>query len=232
VSGGEPQQLTRNNADNFAPSWSPDGRQIAFHTLLKGNRDIYVMDADGGNLTPVAQTPAEELVPIWRPDGALTYVTYPDTMWIVQRQGSKWGPRKFVVREGTSAYSPDGRKLLVGEGPNGLCDTCAAGLYLLDSDGRNPQLVKVPKLTEVVASPGNIVYSKDSRHAFALVREKDGTSSIWQLPVNGDPEKRLVHFTDPARQFYRPILDVDSSNFFVVLGDRQSDIWTMELKKQ
>jgi hypothetical protein len=65
-----------------------------------------------------------------------------------------------------------------------------------------------------------------------LIREKDGTSSIWQFPINGDPERRLMHFTDPTRQFYRPVLDLDSANFFLVLGDRQSDIWTMELKKQ
>ncbi|HVD60583.1 MAG TPA: protein kinase [Gemmatimonadaceae bacterium] len=232
VSGGEPQQLTHHNADNFAPSWSPDGRQIAFHTLLKGNRDVYVMDADGGNLTPVAQTPAEELVAIWRPDGALTYITYPDTMWIVQRKGSTWGPRKFVMRTSAYAFSPDGRSIAAGEGPDELCNTCAPGLYVLDSDGRNPRLIKTPKLADVIASAGNLLWSRDSRHAFGLIREKDGTSSIWQFPINGDPERRLMHFTDPTRQFYRPVLDLDSANFFLVLGDRQSDIWTMELKKQ
>jgi serine/threonine-protein kinase len=232
VSGGEPQQLTHNNVDNFAPSWSPDGRQIAFHSLLKGNRDIYVMDPDGGNLTAVAQTPAEELVALWKTNDILTYVTYPDTMWEVRRQGSKWGPRKLMFRERAVGFAPNDGRMVVGEPPNGLCDTCASGLYLMDPEGHNRQLLKTPKIVEYFSSPGSIVWSRDSRHAYFSITEKDGTSSVWQLPINGDPERRLIHFTDPMRQFYRPVLDIDSTNFYLVFGERQSDIWTMELKKQ
>lgn len=64
------------------------------------------------------------------------------------------------------------------------------------------------------------------------MREKDGTSSIWQIALNGDPEVRLIHLTDPQRQFYRTTIGVDAKYFYFNLGDRQSDIWTMELKKQ
>ena len=38
--------------DDFSPSWSPDGKWIAFISDRKGdgvNYEIYVMDADGGN---------------------------------------------------------------------------------------------------------------------------------------------------------------------------------------
>jgi hypothetical protein len=64
------------------------------------------------------------------------------------------------------------------------------------------------------------------------VREADGTSSIWQIPVNGDPERRVLHFSDPNRQLYRSTFDVFGRNFYFTIGDRQSDVWTMELKKQ
>ena len=57
-------------------------------------------------------------------------------------------------------------------------------------------------------------------------------STIWQMPVNGDSEKRLVRMTAPNQQFYRLNLDVDSKNFYFPVGERQSDIWTMELKKK
>jgi Tol biopolymer transport system component len=85
---------------------------------------------------------------------------------------------------------------------------------------------------QVISSPGNPISSPDSRHLYISAREKDGTSSIWQLPANGDPETRLVHFTDPDHQFFRPSFSSDSKSFYLVLGDRQSDIWTMELKKK
>jgi hypothetical protein len=102
----------------------------------------------------------------------------------------------------------------------------------MDPEGHNRQLLKTPKIVEYFSSPGSIVWSRDSRHAYFSITEKDGTSSVWQLPINGDPERRLIHYTDPMRQFYRPVLDVDSTNFYLVFGERQSDIWTMELKKQ
>lgn len=35
VAGGEAQQLTHNGVDNFNPAWSPDGSQIAFHSLVR-----------------------------------------------------------------------------------------------------------------------------------------------------------------------------------------------------
>lgn len=99
-------------------------------------------------------------------------------------------------------------------------------------DGSGRRLMPSPKLDKVLQSPGTVLWSRDSRHMFVSVREKDGTSSIWQLSINGDPETRLLHFTDPSRQFYRTIFDMDAKNFYFTLGDRQSDIWTMELKKQ
>jgi hypothetical protein len=64
------------------------------------------------------------------------------------------------------------------------------------------------------------------------VREADGTSAIWQIPINGDEERRVIHFTDPLRQLYRSTFDVFNNRFYFTIGDRQSDIWTMELKKQ
>jgi hypothetical protein len=79
---------------------------------------------------------------------------------------------------------------------------------------------------------GTLLWSRDSRHLYFSIREKDGSSSIWQLPVNGDMGKRVVHLTSPDHQFYRTNLDADTKNFYFPLGERQSDIWTMELKKK
>ena len=233
VAGGEPQQLTHNGADNFQPQWSPDGRQIAFHTLLKGNRDIYVVDASGGNPTPVVSTPSEELTPVWHPDGQrILYYTYPDSIYEVRRSGSGWGQPRFLFRAFGAVFSRDGKQLAVGAAAGTLCADCPAGLYVMSPDGRGRRYVPTPKLNSVIASPGGVLWTRDSRHVLIPVREKDGTSAIWQMPVNGDAEMRLVHLKDPDRQFYRTNIDLDSKNFYFPLGDRQSDVWTMELKKK
>jgi Tol biopolymer transport system component len=227
ISGGEPQQLTHNGVDNFVPQWSPDGTQIAFHSLGKGNRDAYVMDASGGNLTAVVASQREEFTPTWTHDGnGLLFFVPPDSIFLVKRVSrhpDKWGEPRFFTRGSGVSLMRDGSQLLMGR-PDGL--------YAMAPDGTGARLIPFTKLPAVIASPGIPVSSTDSRHVYAPVLEKDGSSSIWQIPLNGDPELRLVHFTDPARQFYRTAIDVDSKNFYMVFGDRQSDVWTMELEKR
>ena len=41
------RQLTYNDHDDWAPSWSPDGAQITFQSNRDGDAEIFVMNADG-----------------------------------------------------------------------------------------------------------------------------------------------------------------------------------------
>jgi serine/threonine-protein kinase len=234
--GGEPQQLTHNSIDDFSAGWSPDGTQIVFHSVDKGNRDLYTMDANGGNLTPLVATPSEELAGVWQPDGSIIYNVLPDSFFIIRRNPAKpteWGKPKFLVRGLILGASYDGKHLAVGGGPGMVCAQCPAGAFVTDPDGSNPvQIKSVPELDSALASPGTLLWSRDSRHLYLSMREKDGSSSIWQLPVNGDQARRVVHLKDPVHQFYRTNLDADTKNFYFPVGNRQSDIWTMELKKK
>ena len=70
-SGSSDQANTSNRAaDNFAPSWSPDGAQIAFHSDRDGNNQIYVMNADGTNPTNISNNDDSDKSPSWSLDGS------------------------------------------------------------------------------------------------------------------------------------------------------------------
>ena len=69
ANGRNKTRLTRNEADEYAPVWSPDGRQIAFESYRDGNGEVYVMDADGGNQRNLTQHPAIDSYPDWHPNG-------------------------------------------------------------------------------------------------------------------------------------------------------------------
>lgn len=51
--GSNITQITNNTADNFAPSWSPDGKQIAFSSTLSGSQQYYIMNADGTDVRQI-----------------------------------------------------------------------------------------------------------------------------------------------------------------------------------
>jgi len=49
--GGNQQNLTNHRAWDSSPSWSPDGKHIAFDSFRDGNGEIYIMNSDGSNQT-------------------------------------------------------------------------------------------------------------------------------------------------------------------------------------
>jgi Tol biopolymer transport system component len=69
VEGEVVTRLTDAPGDDAAPSWSPDGSQIAFVSHRDGNPEIYVMNADGGAQERLTNSEGEDVLPVWRPAG-------------------------------------------------------------------------------------------------------------------------------------------------------------------
>src|SRR5439155_1443527 len=58
-------RLTSNRADDFHPSWSPDGTRLAFTSERDGNRELYLIIADGSGLSRLTDDPADDSQPVW-----------------------------------------------------------------------------------------------------------------------------------------------------------------------
>ena len=102
-SGGLPRQLTRNAQDDRAPSWSRDGRRIAYaHAMAKRGQDVWVMDADGKNQRRLFRGSS----PSWSPDGRRIVYEKDRAVFISGLQGGN--PRRLAVG-GRPDWSPDGR---------------------------------------------------------------------------------------------------------------------------
>ena len=115
VNGGEPDRITTDPADDFAPDLSPDDQEVAFHSWRAGSRDIYVQPLDGrpaaarhvfsgAGARPDLVTRRSEL---WR----MRRERELRSIWLVRRDASgTWG--KPVQRSAIGSWtdwSPDGK---------------------------------------------------------------------------------------------------------------------------
>ena len=77
ANGENMRQITNVKDGACQPSWSPDGRQLAFISPCDGKKDsytgtkIYLINVDGSNMrmVPIPYSPAGDYDPAWSPDG-------------------------------------------------------------------------------------------------------------------------------------------------------------------
>jgi dipeptidyl aminopeptidase/acylaminoacyl peptidase len=94
------------------PRWSPDGRQIAFDSHLKGNADIYVIDVKGGTPRRVTDETSDEVTPSWSHDGRWIYLASNRSgVWEVWKMPAAGGAAvQLTMRGGLEAFeSHDGK---------------------------------------------------------------------------------------------------------------------------
>ena len=76
LEGSEPRQLTSGDGEHGSPSWTPDGKRIAFGAQRGERWDtelinrLYLVDADGGEPTQLTGDDASYEEPVFSPDGA------------------------------------------------------------------------------------------------------------------------------------------------------------------
>ena len=66
-------RLTSSEGAETDPSFSPDGRWIAFSGQYGGNTDVYVMPATGGQPRRLTWHPGEDVAQGWTPDGDVLF---------------------------------------------------------------------------------------------------------------------------------------------------------------
>jgi Tol biopolymer transport system component len=90
--GGNIRQITDLADVGGRSDWSPDGRTLTFYAGPRGNRDIYLIDADGSNLRKLTEG-GDSLAASFSPDGGwLAFISYRDgdnEIYIMRLDGSE-----------------------------------------------------------------------------------------------------------------------------------------------
>ncbi len=146
---GYTQRLTvGNGADNNSPSFSPDGSQVAFISGRSGIPNVYIMDADGTNMTLLAgvdmAVPNYRSSPDWSPDGrSIAYQQRASGGFQVWMSDVRSRVPKQLTTDGENedpSWAPDARHLVITSTRGG-----DKQLWVLDTEtGRFRQLTHSP----------------------------------------------------------------------------------------
>jgi WD40 repeat protein len=136
------RKLTDDPHRDRGPSWSPDGKRIAFYSNRdEGKYEIWLINPDGSGLTELTKTSGRGWFPWWSPDGKkIAYPTGTESVVVDVAAGLARAPeplppfseagRWFQV----TSWSPDGRSL-AGEG-DVLASSGGGGVVLYSFDTR------------------------------------------------------------------------------------------------
>ena len=81
-------KLTNNNAEDWHPKVSADGKEITFISNRDGNQEIYVMDIDGTNQKRLTFNSVDDWSPSWSPDGSKIIFSGEKHIYIMNKDGS------------------------------------------------------------------------------------------------------------------------------------------------
>ena len=157
VGGNEVVRLTEMEGNNGWPTWSPNGRRVAFESERSGNWDIWVINVDGTGLVNLTNSPEDERYPAWSPDGKKMAFTSKRTgnydVYVLDVQQALGGTAQAVnltqnpARDRYAMWSPDGTKIAFNTGRDGNQE-----IYVMGADGSNPTNVSnSPKSIEGLA---------------------------------------------------------------------------------
>ncbi|WP_419418703.1 Tol-Pal system beta propeller repeat protein TolB [Legionella sp. D16C41] len=124
VDGYNPQSLLISSAPIMSPSWSPDGKQIAYVSFEKKKAQVFIVNVATGRRTLVTDFAGINGAPAWSPDGRQLAVVLskggnPKIYSVDLTNGSLKQLTFGEAIDTEPRFAPDGRSLLFTSGRGG-----------------------------------------------------------------------------------------------------------------
>jgi len=177
--GSNPRRLTTSDEVEYWPSWSPDGKRIAY-----SDGDINVINLDGTGLTKLTTHSAPDWEPAWSPDGNhIAWSSMRDgnaEMYLMNADGSnKVRLTSNNAIDGYPSWSPDGKKIAFSTDRDGNWE-----IYVMDADGSNQT-----RVTNTSYNEWRAVWSPDG-DKFVISTDLD--DGIFIMNVDGSGLTRMT----------------------------------------
>jgi Tol biopolymer transport system component/DNA-binding winged helix-turn-helix (wHTH) protein len=231
-------QVTFDPGLESEPTWSPDGRFLAYSSDRAGNYDIWVQSVGEGKPIQVTNSPAHEWQPDWSPDGTqIVFRSESDGggLYVVPALGGH--KRKIAGFGYYPSWSPDGSRILfyssvvrsIAEPPK---------MYLVTLDGSHPQEVLGGFLAEFGSF--RMSWHPDGRRVSVWGRHFREGWGFWTVPVAGGTPVKSALDTEVADQIkdvgvrFTEFLWAPSGTALYFEGESQAvnNIWKVEVDAQ
>jgi Tol biopolymer transport system component len=204
---------------DIAPTWSPDGKWIAFERDAGGHNDAIIVPADSGAERAVGTTPTRESPSAWLPDGSGLLFRRGglrgQEIWLYQMADGS-SAKQLDLDGSVDAYpSPDGKSLLYSLSKNGK-----STIWLWDREKKTSRQLT----TEGLENIGYYSFSPDGRSIIYGSR-RTGTSDLWRLDVASGEQRQV---TQDIADDYNGRWSPDGSRIlFTSTRGGQPDLWVL-----
>jgi len=218
-------RVLRSSSGFQRPSFSPDGRFVAFSSVGEGSPrhyDVFLMTADGQNEVVVAGHPADDRLLRWTPDGRCL-------VFLSDRSGT-WDIWTVRITEGKQQGEPELLKKdfgydseVLGFAPDGSLyyktDIRLGGLYSGEVDLETGKVLVPPKLvtTRYTGPPSYPTWSPDGRNLLYISRRGSAVpgNNILTIRSAATGEER---FLSPPLRYVNQISWAPDGHSVIALG--------------
>ena len=168
--GAMHRPVTSGKTHDGSPSWSPDGKRLAYVSDKSGSGQLYVRWMDTGESTPLTSGALPPQAPVWSPDGTrIAFAQFvPSTPLTVGTPltappGATWSaPPKYTD---ALVFRFDG----VGDVPVGF-----SHIFVVRADGGAPRQVSSGNFNHGgLLSGGNVAWTPDGAELIVSARRRD-----------------------------------------------------------
>lgn len=183
--GGDlkPFAKTENGKLSFEewPSWTADGKRIAFSSTKPENQEIFAANLDGSGLVRITQSPGTDSHPSWSPDAKT--IAFATERWggieIAAANADGSNVRRLTKSPGLDDYpcwSPDGKSLVFVSNRDKNYE-----VYRMRADGGGQ--------VNLTRSPGTDAFPswRPDGRAILFVSEQEGKYDLFEMELAKEP---------------------------------------------